>query len=153
MRGLSYGASSSLNHDRQRELWSMWTFPAAKDARQCVELQLRLYDDWVKNGVKPGELTRAKNFLIKSHAFEIDTAQKRLDSSAVESAVRVTCRPIPPAREAEVTDSPTPRCASARRDAIRRSSWSPPHATSCSAAQAAAGARAARVPFDRAPSA
>jgi zinc protease len=79
VRGLSYGASSSLNHDRERELWSMWTFPAAKDARQCIDLQLRLYDDWIKHGVKPSELTRAKNFLIKSHAFEIDTAQKRLD--------------------------------------------------------------------------
>ncbi|HEX4353745.1 MAG TPA: pitrilysin family protein [Polyangiales bacterium] len=79
VRGLSYGASSSLNHDRERELWSMWTFPAAKDARQCIDLQLRLYDEWIVQGVKPAELTRAKNFLIKSHAFEIDTAQKRLD--------------------------------------------------------------------------
>jgi zinc protease len=78
-RGLSYGASSSLGHDRERELWSMWTFPAAKDARLCIELQLRLYDDWVARGVRPSELTRAKNFLVKSHAFEIDTAQKRLD--------------------------------------------------------------------------
>jgi zinc protease len=79
VRGLSYGASSSLGHDRERDLWSMWTFPATKDARKCLELQLRLYDDWVKNGVKPGELARAKSFLVKSHAFEIDTAQKRLD--------------------------------------------------------------------------
>jgi zinc protease len=79
VRGLSYGASSSLSHDRERELWSMWTFPAAKDAKQCIELQLRLYDEWVRDGVKPAELKRAKNFLIKSHAFEVDTAQKRLD--------------------------------------------------------------------------
>jgi zinc protease len=79
VRGLSYGASSSLGHDRQRELWTMWTFPAAKDAFKCLSLQLDLYDDWVKNGVKPGELKRAKSFLVKSHAFEIDTAQKRLD--------------------------------------------------------------------------
>ena len=79
VRGLSYGASSSLGHDRERELWSMWTFPAAKDARQCIELQLRLYDEWIKHGVRPGELRRAKSFLVKSHAFEIDTAQKRLD--------------------------------------------------------------------------
>lgn len=79
VRGLSYGASSSLGHDRQRELWSMWTFPAAKDAKKCLELQLALYDDWVQNGVKPSELKRAKDFLVKSHAFEIDTAQKRLD--------------------------------------------------------------------------
>jgi zinc protease len=79
VRGLSYGASSSLGHDRERELWTMWTFPAAKDAHKCLELQLGLYDDWIKNGIKPSELKRAKDFLVKSHAFEIDTAQKRLD--------------------------------------------------------------------------
>jgi zinc protease len=79
VRGLSYGASSSLGHDRERELWTMWTFPAAKDARLCLELQLKLYEEWVRDGVRPSELKRAKDFLIKSHAFEIDTAQKRLD--------------------------------------------------------------------------
>jgi zinc protease len=79
VRGLSYGASSNLGHDRERELWTMWTFPAAKDAHKCLELQLGLYDDWIKNGIKPSELKRAKDFLVKSHAFEIDTAQKRLD--------------------------------------------------------------------------
>jgi zinc protease len=79
VRGLSYGASSSLGHDRQRELWTMWTFPAAKDARKCLELQLQLYEEWVSDGVRPSELKRAKDFLVKSHAFEIDTAQKRLD--------------------------------------------------------------------------
>jgi zinc protease len=79
VRGLSYGASSSLGHDHQRELWSMWTFPAAKDAQLCLELQLQLYEQWVAEGVKPSELRRAKSFLVKSHAFEIDTAQKRLD--------------------------------------------------------------------------
>lgn len=79
VRGLSYGASSNLGHDRERELWTMWTFPAAKDAHKCLELQLRLYDEWIQNGIKPSELKRAKDFLVKSHAFEIDTAQKRLD--------------------------------------------------------------------------
>lgn len=79
VRGLSYGASSSLGHDRQREMWTMWTFPAAKDARVCLELQLRLYEEWVAQGLRAGELRRAKSFLVKSHAFEIDTAQKRLD--------------------------------------------------------------------------
>jgi zinc protease len=76
---LSYGASSSLGHDRQREMWTMWTFPAAKDALTCLELQLRMYEDWVQQGIRASELRRAKSFLVKSHAFEIDTAQKRLD--------------------------------------------------------------------------
>ena len=79
VRGLSYGASSNLGHDRERELWTMWTFPAAKDAFRCLELQLNLYDDWIQNGIRPSELKRAKDFLVKSHAFEIDTAAKRLD--------------------------------------------------------------------------
>ena len=79
VRGLSYGASSSLGHDRQRDLWSMWTFPAAKDAVKCLSLQLDLYEKWVEDGVRPSELKRAKSYLVKSHAFEIDTPQKRLD--------------------------------------------------------------------------
>jgi zinc protease len=81
VRGLSYGASSSLGHDRERDLWSMWTFPAAKDARACTELQLRLFDAWVHKGVTASELRVAKSFLVKSHAFEVDTAAKRLDQS------------------------------------------------------------------------
>lgn len=81
VRGLSYGASSSVGHDRQRELWSMWTFPAAKDAKSCIELQLRLFDNWVQKGLTPAELKVAKSFLVKSHAFEVDTAAKRLDQS------------------------------------------------------------------------
>jgi zinc protease len=78
-RGLSYGASSGLGHDRERELWSMSTFPSAKDACACIALQLRLYEEWIKHGVRASELRMAKSFLVKSNAFEIDTAAKRLD--------------------------------------------------------------------------
>jgi zinc protease len=78
-RGMSYGASSSLGHDRQRELWSMWTFPSAKQARECIDLELRLMEEWIDDGVRDAELRTAKGFLEKSHAFEVDTAQKRLD--------------------------------------------------------------------------
>jgi zinc protease len=78
-RGWSYGASSSVGHDRQRELWSMWTFPSAETVTQCIALQLSLYEDWLTRGVRPAELSIAKSYLIKSHAFEVDTAAKRLD--------------------------------------------------------------------------
>jgi zinc protease len=78
-RGLSYGASSSVGVDRARELWSMWTFPSATDAVGCIELQLKLLADYVAEGPSERELQRAKSYLIKSHAFEIDTADKRLD--------------------------------------------------------------------------
>lgn len=78
-RGLSYGVSSSFTLSRTRHLWSMHTFPAARDARSCIELQLALYKRWVERGLKPQELTAAKRYLEKSHAFETDTAAKRLD--------------------------------------------------------------------------
>ena len=78
-RGLSYGVSSSFTLSRTRHLWSMHTFPAAKDARLCIELQLDLYRSWVKRGLTQRELGAAKRYLEKSHAFETDTAAKRLD--------------------------------------------------------------------------
>jgi zinc protease len=78
-RGLSYGASSSFTLSRTRDLWAMHTFPAASDARGCIELQLGLYDDWVARGVRARELSAVKRYLIKGHAFENDTAAKRLD--------------------------------------------------------------------------
>jgi zinc protease len=80
-RGWSYGASSRLGLDRIREAWSMWTFPAATDAAACIELQLQLMGDWVERGIDDSELDFAKSYLIKSHAFSIDTADKRLEQA------------------------------------------------------------------------
>lgn len=78
-RGWSYGASSSLGYDRVRDLWSMWTFPAAKDAVDCAKLQLDLFERFVSEGITQRELSFAQSFTAKGHAFEIDTAAKRLD--------------------------------------------------------------------------
>jgi len=78
-RGLSYGASSSFTLSRSRDLWAMHTFPAATDARKCIELQLDLYDKWIEKGLTVAELKACQRYLDKSHAFEIDTAAKRLD--------------------------------------------------------------------------
>ncbi|MDH5674107.1 MAG: insulinase family protein [Myxococcales bacterium] len=78
-RGWSYGASSGLTHSLTRDLWSMHTYPAASDARACLELQLELFERWVEDGISERELKAAKGYLIKSHPFEVDTASKRLD--------------------------------------------------------------------------
>jgi zinc protease len=78
-RGWSYGASSSLGHEQQRDLWSMWTFPAATDAVACIQLQLELYERWVRDGLSDEELDTSRSYLVKSHAFDIDTAQKRVE--------------------------------------------------------------------------
>jgi len=77
-RGWSYGASSRLGRDRAREAWSMWTFPAATDAAACVALQLQLLERLVDKGVTARELSFARSYITRGHAFEVDTASKRL---------------------------------------------------------------------------
>ena len=78
-RGWSYGASSRLAIDRVREAFSMWTFPALADAAPCIALQLGLLEELIERGVTQAELDFAKNYLAKSYAFSVDTAEKRLD--------------------------------------------------------------------------
>jgi zinc protease len=77
-RGWSYGAYARMAIDRQRQAFSMWTFPQATDAAACIGLELELLETWVKDGVTPAELDFIKQYLIRSQAFEVDTAPKRL---------------------------------------------------------------------------
>jgi zinc protease len=85
-RGWSYGAYSNLPYDRHRRGFSLWTFPKASDAAPCVELQLGMLEKWVGEGVTPRELEWAKRYLVRSHAFAIDTASKRV-SQALDEAL------------------------------------------------------------------
>jgi len=77
-RGWSYGASSRLAIDRQRQSFMMWTFPAATDAGACLELELELLADFVSRGIEADELSFIQSYLSRSYAFEIDTAAKRM---------------------------------------------------------------------------
>lgn len=80
-RGWSYGASSRLSIDRIREAFSMWTFPAAEDAAACIALELSLLEQLLAEGVTEEELAFAKSYLVKSHAFSVDTADKRVEQA------------------------------------------------------------------------
>ena len=80
-RGWSYGASSRLGIDRVRESFSMWTFPAADDAAPCIELELELLQRLVTEGITQEELSFVQSYLVKSHAFAIDTPDKRLEQA------------------------------------------------------------------------
>jgi|CZKU01.1.fsa_nt_gi zinc protease len=77
-RGWSYGASARAGVDRRRQSWVLWTFPAAEDAGPCLKLSIELMDAWVDGGVTPREIAFIQRFLVRSHAFDIDTATKRL---------------------------------------------------------------------------
>lgn len=77
-RGWSYGAYSSLPIDRRRQAFSMWTFPKASDAAPCIELELDMLRQLREKGITKKELGWAKKFLVRSHAFALDTASKRV---------------------------------------------------------------------------
>jgi zinc protease len=77
-RGWSYGAYARLAIERRRHAFSMWTFPAAADAPGCIELELGMLADFVENGVTPREAAFMKKYLVRSHAFDVDTAAKRM---------------------------------------------------------------------------
>jgi zinc protease len=77
-RGWSYGASSRAGIDRKRHSWVLWTFPAAEDSGPCLSLAIELLEAWVSAGVTPREVAFIQRYLIRSHAFDVDTATKRL---------------------------------------------------------------------------
>lgn len=77
-RGWSYGASARASIDRRRQAWILWTFPAAQDAGPCLKLSLELIDKWVADGVSSAEVKFITRYLVRSHAFDVDTAAKRL---------------------------------------------------------------------------
>ena len=77
-RGWSYGAYSSLPFDRRRQAFSMWTFPKAEDAAPCIALELEMLKAFRERGVTKKELAWAKRYLVRSHAFAVDTAAKRV---------------------------------------------------------------------------
>jgi zinc protease len=63
----------------QREAWSIFTHPQSEKAAECIALELDLLRAFVEEGVTIAELGSARDYLIKSHAFDRDTASKRLE--------------------------------------------------------------------------
>ncbi|HEY3237130.1 MAG TPA: pitrilysin family protein [Polyangiaceae bacterium] len=91
-RGWSYGAYSDLPYDRRREAFTMWTFPKAGDAAACIRLELELLKNWRKKGITKRELLWAKRYLVRSHAFSVDTAAKRVGLALDEVLFRLPQR-------------------------------------------------------------
>lgn len=76
-RGWSYGAYSDLPFDKMRQGFSLWTFPQASDAADCIRLELELLEEFIEHGIREEELEAAKKYLKNSHVFSVDTAEKR----------------------------------------------------------------------------
>jgi len=115
-RGWSYSAQSRLYADRGRDAWVVYTHPSVENARDCLALELDLVRAFVQRGVRPRELAFARSYLTKSHAFERDTAAKRL-----EPRVEASLFGLPLAffedyeRNVAAVDAPAASAAVARR--------------------------------------
>lgn len=77
-RGWSYGTSARLSIERRRHAFTMSAAPGAADCAPCIALELKLLESFINDGITARELSFIKNYLVRSHAFEIDTAPKRL---------------------------------------------------------------------------
>jgi len=77
-RGWSYGTSARLAIERARHAFTMGAFPAAGDAAPCLSLMLSLLEKLTTDGITPRELSFIQKYMVRSHAFDVDTAQKRL---------------------------------------------------------------------------
>lgn len=77
-RGWSYGANARAGLDRRREAFTMSTAPAAADAPACLALELDMLRAFRDSGLDDEEIAFVKSYLVRSHAFEVDTARKRV---------------------------------------------------------------------------
>lgn len=84
-RGWSYGAYSRVGFDRHRDAFTMWAAPSAQDAAACLALELELLHGLRHQGITQDELTFVQRYLVRSHAFEIDTARKRVHQKLDEA--------------------------------------------------------------------
>lgn len=77
-RGWSYGVSSRIGYDRRRDAFTIWSAPGRADAGPCLDLELSLVADAKRDGLTEEEVDFVKKYLVRSHAFDVDTARKRV---------------------------------------------------------------------------
>ncbi len=83
-QGYSYGAACWYETSQGRcprnqiSPFTMYTFPSVEHTHDALPMLLSLYEELVEGGVDDGELERAKEALINSHAFLRDSPQKLL---------------------------------------------------------------------------
>ena len=78
-RGWSYSASAGLARTRAGHTVRIRTMPAAEQTKDTLELVLSLWREFARDGLRQDELDFAKSYLEGRWAFEIDTADDRLE--------------------------------------------------------------------------
>lgn len=78
-RGWSYGAYGSIDARRDGGSFYLYTFPKNEDTVDAIDKSLELFDDAVNGSlVDENAFNFAKNYLIRSFPFKIDTPEKIL---------------------------------------------------------------------------
>ena len=78
-RGLSYGASARVGQGRGAKSLVAHVFPSLEQTPETLELVLRLWREWVVDGVTAREVEFARGYLAKSFAFSVATPEDRLE--------------------------------------------------------------------------
>jgi zinc protease len=78
-RGLSYGASARVGQGRGAKALVAHVFPSLEQTPETLELVLRLWREWVADGVTGREVEFARGYLAKSFAFSVATPEDRLE--------------------------------------------------------------------------
>jgi zinc protease len=78
-RGLSYGASARVGQGRGPKSLVAHVFPSLEQTSETLELVLRLWREWVRDGVTDQEVEFARGYLAKSFAFSVATPDDRLE--------------------------------------------------------------------------
>ena len=77
-RGYAYGVSSIVGQDLVREAMMLTTSPGEDVAAPCAALLGKLQAQFATKGISGRALNSAKRSLLRGHAFDIETADRRL---------------------------------------------------------------------------
>lgn len=83
-RGWSYGASSSFRFGRKPKHYGIYYFPKTDDTTPAIDLSLKMFDEFIKNGISDEEFKFAKSSLVNNAPFNYDTSKKRLENTTNE---------------------------------------------------------------------
>ncbi len=111
-RGWSYGAYGWPRHYKGLSTYSMWVFPAMKDAIPCLQLVLAEYERFVTGGLTDDELAYARGSIVNSSAFYQDTPSKKLSYEVTRRLTGYDPLSLLPAVEAATLDDVNAAAAS-----------------------------------------